>query len=164
MSPRCTARLVVGSRVVLLDGQDLAAFSSYSWFLLHGRPYASIPGPDGRRHLLSLARAIAQPAAGLCVAAPRTADPDAPLDLRRHRLALLTRPELARVSAKRKGTSSVYRGVSFVAAKGRYRALVWHRGKVVHAGYFGSRNPAAARSPRRRPGPGAVRQVRPADP
>jgi hypothetical protein len=137
MPPSFTATLTIADRVCLLDVRDFVAFASYSWFLLAGRPYASVPDADGRRRLVSLARAIAHPPAGLCVATPRPTDPDGPLDLRRHRLALLTRTELARVSRRRKhGASSVYRGVSFCKAKGRYRAYVTHHGKFIQAGYF----------------------------
>lgn len=142
MSPPPTARLVISGRVVLLDARDAAAFAEHRWFLLHGIPYRRALGPDGRPTLLSMVRELARPGPGLVAHAPPVS-PGGPIDLRRQRLAVLTRAECRRLAPKAAPATSRFRGVVYVPAKGRYRALVWHRGKVVHAGYFRAEADAA---------------------
>ncbi len=134
MSPAPFATLAVSGRLVILDSRDAAALAGRDLVLLRGRPHVRFQDA-GRWRITPLARLVARPGPGLCAHAPPVS-PEGPIDLRRHRVAVLTRGECRRLACKRPGFSSRFRGVVYVAAKGRYRAVLWHRQRVIHGGYY----------------------------
>jgi hypothetical protein len=135
------ATINVRGRVVILDARDAASLAGSDLISIRGCPHVRY-FDAGRRRITTLARVIARPGPGLCAHVP-AASPGGPLDLRRERIAVMTRAECQRLARKPRGCSSAYRGVVYVVSKGRFRALVWHHRKLIHAGYFRSEMDAA---------------------
>jgi hypothetical protein len=126
----------------LIDADDWAWASTYRWHLNpHGYVYRC-RGPRSQQEVYSLAREI--------LGLPRKYDGQVPdhknrnrLDNRRANLRILTPGQNVQNTSGRTNSTSRYRGVSWHAARQKWRARLCVNGRQIDLGRFDSEREAA---------------------
>ena len=126
------------SLVALVDDEDYERVAKYKWHVDYGKPrpgrstapYARgyVDGVHTRMH-----RFILSAAKGQLV---DHKNPNATLDCRRSNLRFATSGQNSSNSRKRAGTSSRFKGVSWVKYCHRWRAVIAQYGRWIHLGTF----------------------------
>jgi hypothetical protein len=130
---------------VKIDREDLELVNTHTWRVMAGssgknRVVTSIRTSIGVR-TLSLGSFLMKPPKGKQVYPRRHLEG---LDYRKSNLIICTIKERQRMlPKKRKGTSSIYRGVSFSSLVGKWRAGVEVNGKSINLGNFATEIEAA---------------------
>ena len=134
------AELIVGSRVVLVDDEDVARLSVLSWWITpQGYAVCKLPAVNGYRRVIGMHRFLLNE--------PDSADIDHinrnKLDNRKSNLRPCTHSENCRNKGKRRGCSSQHRGVSWNKRKGRWQVVIRVNGKLEWRGWYDSEAEAA---------------------
>jgi hypothetical protein len=142
--PWCTI-LVSSDFKVKIDREDLDRVNGHTWRVIAGssgknRVVTSIRKPEGVR-TLSLGSFLMKPPKGKQVYPRRHIEG---LDYRKSNLIICTLKQRQRMlPKKRKGTSSIYRGVSLSGQTGSWRAGIEVNGKSINLGNFATEIEAA---------------------
>lgn len=138
--------ITLGRRTpVKVDVEDVKRISEHSWRVTKGtqgraRVVTSIRTRNGARSV-TLGRFLMKPARGMQVYPRRFNDG---LDYRKANLIVCTLQERQQLLPKnRKGTSSSYRGVSYLRKEAKWRAGIQVRGRAINLGDFSTEEQAA---------------------
>lgn len=139
----CT--ILVSGEKVKVDKEDLPRIEEHSWRITKGttgrpRVVASLKTPKGYRNV-TLGAFLMKPPKGKQVY-PRRFNEG--LDYRKGNLIVCTLKERQRLLPKKRiDASSVFRGVSFMKASGKWRAGIEVEGKALNLGDFDTEEQAA---------------------
>ena len=128
--------------VALVDDCDYDQLAIYNWHVLMTRNtvYAVRGvGPRGKQRAVLMHRTIMGPAAHLEV---DHIDGDG-VNNQRHNLRICTHQQNMQARRKHVPTASAFRGVSPLAARGKWVAYIFHNGAQRHIGVFQSEAAAA---------------------
>jgi len=123
-----------------VDPEVYSEVAQFRWFL-HTEGYAqrTVPDPEKRRRTILMHREVLSPPQGTEID-HRNGDR---LDNRRANLRAATKAENQRNSRSRRGSSSVYKGVCWDTANGKWKATITVHRRTKHLGRYKSEREAA---------------------
>ena len=138
--------LDIGKYKVKVDQEDFERLSKYTWRVRKRKDtqklsiVTSVRTSDGVRNI-SLPRLLMRPPAGKMVYPRRYFDG---FDFRKDNLIVCSiRQRQQMLPKQRKGTTSTYRGVSYLKKKKKWRAGITVKGKSINLGDFKTESEAA---------------------
>ncbi len=141
----CEIPLTQG-KFALVDAEDFAAVSLWSWCAIKGRKgvswyaHANTEKAGGGRRYVKMHRYVLQPLAGLEI---DHVDGDG-LNNRRSNLRISTRQENSRNVPRHRDGSSRFKGVSWYRRDSCWRSCITVNDRQIHLGYFQDEAEAAA--------------------